>query len=184
MNKVDQQLFDTITASWMDEEGFLLDARADKINELVKSGADTNTLVSETQNPIWHSAVGEPKLLEACINSGARNIQDLPFRDIESVQSLRLLIDNGYNPNTRINGESLLHYLWQMYDDCDGHGESRDCIVSLLGMGANIHDVFLCGVYRPYSPSLWMEQLIAAQSKEQQTTEDTRTSLMTTPDQT
>lgn len=156
MKKTDLQLFDTLTAAWLDESGDM-SMRADQVKLLINRGANPNAFAPKTTKPLWQIALNDPLLLEPLIDGGADLSMSFDFQDVESAAALQLLIENGVNPSLSKDGQSLLHHLWCIFYD----KEDPAPFVAALSAGANIEDLFLNGIHMPYQPSILIEKIIA-----------------------
>lgn len=77
-----------------------------------------------------------------------------------SLASMKLLLEHGLDPNVEHEGETLLHYLWQLYDEANGKFETRETLVMAIEAGADPKGLFKAGRFKPYAPSVWMDRLL------------------------
>lgn len=162
----DQELFELLATSWMEEEGLAL-LRVKRLNEVLDRGANPNAVEPLSGYPIWRAAAGEPVLLEVLINRGAdiKAANEMDFCFSENPESLRLLLEAGLDPNMEFQGETLIHYLWTLFDEQQGAKSSIQSILDVLIAGAKIEGLSKSGFRKPYAPSVTIESLIKAEKR-------------------
>ena len=137
--------------------------RLDGLKRLLAKGANPNTIEPRSKAPLWMSALEEPALLDVLLQHGVdlAQLANRSFRFSENAEVLGVLIKHGLDPQlVSPEGQSLLHYAWEMLDRQSGTEGTQALVELVLEKGAPIDDLEKCGVFRPYQKSVWMEGII------------------------
>ena len=142
----------------------LLPMQAEKVRDLLSHGADPNGFYGKTR--VWHLAVGYPAMLKVLLEEKPDALElngfgELGFRNACPIESLLLLLSHGLDPNLVSNeDESLLHFLWERFDEDQGKEGTREALEAVLSAGANPELLEKHGGHRPYAPSIHMDRLL------------------------
>lgn len=148
---------------WSIDEA-VLPALEQQVRELLEKGADPSAQYGRDR--IWQLAVNYPAMLQILLDTGRCDLSSLgavEFRDDYPFESLLLMLRSGLEPNlVSADGESLVHFLWERFDEDAGEGDTREALQLALKAGADPALLHEDGGYRPFAPSVEVDHMLIA----------------------